>query len=110
MAKRNNKEFPIQVTHGERTKNDMGGKKDDGPSSGRLPPRYTTCLQQGTRVYQTRTTPHGRKGQNQVYALHPRNTSLARRGQSPNPLPYIQTSSKKIRTLSHQKGPIGRII
>src|SRR6266571_3853098 len=110
VAKRNNKKLTIQVTYGKRTKNDMGGKKNDGPSSRRPSPRYTTCLQQGTRLHQTRAAPHGRKGQNQVYALRPRVTCLARRGQSPNPLPYIKTRSKKIRTFSHQKGSIRRII
>src|SRR6266702_293978 len=88
----------------------MGGKKDSGPSSRRLPSRYTTCLQQGTRLHQTRATPHGRKGQNQIYALHPRNPSLARRSKSLNPLPHKQISAKKIRTFSHQKGPIRRLI
>src|SRR6266702_3227036 len=84
----------------------MGGKKDSGPSSRRLPSRYTTCLQQGARVHQTHATPHGRKGQNQIYALHPRNPSLVRRGQPPNPLPYLQISPQKIWTLSHQEGSI----
>src|SRR6266702_4962101 len=54
----------------------MGGKENDGPSSGRPSIRYTTRLQQGTGLHQTRTTPHGRKGQDQIYALRPRNPSL----------------------------------
>ncbi len=33
MAKRDNEELTIQITHGKRTKNDMGGKKNDSPSS-----------------------------------------------------------------------------
>src|SRR6266702_1392811 len=41
----------------------MGRKKDGGPDSRRPTTRYTTCPQQGTRLYQTRATPHGRKGQ-----------------------------------------------
>src|SRR6266571_5200489 len=72
--------------------------------------RYTTCPQQGTRLHQTRATPHGRKGQDQIYALRPRVTGLARRSQSPNPLPYVQTSPKKIRPLSHQESSIRRIL
>ncbi len=32
MAKRNDKELTIQVTHGKRAKDDMGGKENDGPS------------------------------------------------------------------------------
>src|SRR6266702_6364703 len=88
----------------------MGGKENNGPKSRRTPPRYERSPQQGTRVYQTRATPHGGKGQNQVYALRPSITCLARRGQSPNPLPYVQVSSEEIRTFSHQEGSIRRII
>src|SRR6266581_3267571 len=88
----------------------MGGKEDNGPGSGRMTPRYTTCPQQGTRLHQTRATPHGRKGQNQVYALRPRITCLARRGQSPNPLPYVQASPEEIRTFPYQEGSIRRIV
>src|SRR6266702_1916978 len=106
MAKRNNEELTIQVAHGKRTEDDMGGKEDDGPSSNGPSSRYTTCPQQGTRLHQTRATPHGRKGQNQVYALRPGHTRLARRGKSSHSLPYIKTSSKKIRTFSHQEGSI----
>src|SRR6266702_6731566 len=110
MAKCNNKKLTVQAAHGKQTKDDMGGEKNDGPSSRRLPSRYTTCLQQGTRLHQTRAMPHGRKGQNQVYTLRRRDTSLVRRGQSPNPLPYIQTSPKKIWTISHQESSIRRLL
>src|SRR6266568_7170759 len=88
----------------------MGRKKDGGPDSRRPTTRYTTCPQQGTRLYQTRATPHGRKGQDQIYALRPRITSLARRGQSPNPLPDIKASPEKIRAFSHQESSIRRIL
>src|SRR6266702_8784823 len=88
----------------------MGGKENNGPSSRRPATRYTTRPQQGTRLHQTCTMPHGRKGQDQVYTLHSRNTHLARRGQSPNPLPYVQTSSEKIWTFSHQEGSIRHLI
>src|SRR6266702_6853651 len=110
MAKRDDEELTIQVTHGKRTKDNMGGKENDSPSSRRPSSRYTTCLQQGTRLHQTRATPHGGKGQNQVYALHPRSTCLARRGKSSYSLPYIKASSKKIRTFPHQEGSIRRIL
>jgi len=80
VAKGDNKKLTIQAAHGKRTKNDMGGKENNSPSSRRPPSRYTTCLQQGTRMHQACATPHGRKGQDQIYALHPGDTSLARRG------------------------------
>src|SRR6266702_294440 len=80
LAQRNNEELTVQVAHGERTKDNMGGKENEGPNSGQPPPRYTTCLQQGTGMHQTHATPHGRKGQNKIYALRPRSPSLARRG------------------------------
>src|SRR6266702_2025299 len=88
----------------------MGGKEDDGPSSNGPSSRYTTRPQQGTRLHQTRATPYGRKGQDQVYALRPRITSLARRGKSPNPLPDIKASPEKIRAFSHQESSIRRIL
>src|SRR6266702_869604 len=88
----------------------MGGKKDNSPKGRRTTSRYERSLQQGTGVHQTHATPHGRKGQNQVYALCPRDTSLARRGQSLDPLPYIKTSAKKIRPLSHQESSIRHIL
>src|SRR6266702_3076342 len=84
----------------------MGGEKDNSPKSQRTTRRYEGSPQQGPRVYQTHAMPHGRKGQDQIHALHPRNPSLVRRGQSPNPLPYVQTSSEKIWTFSHQEGSI----
>src|SRR6266702_4354631 len=88
----------------------MGGRKDDGPSSNGPPPRYTACPQQGTRMHQTRATPHGRKGQDQIYALRPRNPSMVRRGQSPYPLSHVKTSAKKIWPLSHQESSIRRFL
>src|SRR6266702_3329914 len=110
VAKRNNKKLTIQVTYGKRTKNDMGGKKNDGPSSRRPSPRYTTCLQQGTRLHQAHATPHGGKRQNQVYALRTRNSCMARRGKSSHPLPHIKASAQKIWTISHQEGSIRRFV
>src|SRR6266702_4294156 len=110
LAKRNDEELTIQVTHGERTKDDMGGKENDSPSSGRPSTRYTTCPQQGTRLHQTCTTPHGGKGQDQIYTLCPRDAGLARRGKSSHPLPHIKTRAEKIWTLSHQEGSIRRLL
>src|SRR6266702_1027340 len=110
MAKRNNEKLTIQVTHGKRAKNDMGGKKDDGPNGRGPPSRYTACPQQGTRLYQTRATPHGGKGKNQVYALRQRITRLVRRGKSPYPLPHVKASTEKIWPISHQESSIRRIL
>src|SRR6266702_3262048 len=62
-GKRNHEELTVQTTHGKRAKDNMGGKENDGPSSRRPSTRYATCPQQGTRLHQTRATPHGRKGQ-----------------------------------------------
>src|SRR6266702_1513486 len=106
MAQCNDKELTIQTPNRERAKNDVGGKEDDSTSGGRPSSRYNRGLQQGTRMYQTRATPHGRKKQDQVDTLHPRDPSLVRRSESPNALPYIKTSSKKIWTFSHQEGSI----
>src|SRR6266702_6059799 len=88
----------------------MGGEKDNGSKSRQTTSRYEGSLQQGTGVYQTRAMPHGRKGQDQIYALRPGNSSLVRRGKSPYPLPYVQTSSEKIWTFSHQEGSIRRLV
>src|SRR6266702_703219 len=88
----------------------MGGKKNKGTNSRRTPSRDNRSSQQGTRLYQTHTMPHGGKGQNQVYALQPRDPRLVRRGQSPYPLPHIQTSAEKIRTFPHQESLIRCII
>src|SRR6266702_1336589 len=110
MAECNNEELTIQTAHGKRAKDNMGGKEDNSPSSRRPSSRYTMCPQQGTRLYQTCATPHGGKGQNQIYALRPRITSLARRGQSPNPLSDIKASPEKIRAFSHQESSIRRIL
>src|SRR6266702_6197146 len=88
----------------------MGGKENDGSRSRRPPTRYTTCPQQGTRLQQTRSTSHGRKGKDKVYALRPRNTCLAGRGKSSHPLSHIKTSSQKIQPLSHQESSIRRFL
>src|SRR6266702_4998989 len=88
----------------------MGGKADNGPKSRRTPPRYERGPQQGTRLHQTRATPYGRKGQDQIYALRPRDTRMARRGQSTYPLSHIKASTEEIRPLSHQESSIRRLL
>src|SRR6266702_1258148 len=106
MAKCDDKKLTIQTPDGKRAKDDMGGKENDGTSSGRTSPKHKGGPQQGTRLHQTCAMPHGGKGQDQIYALHPRNPHLARRGKSLYPLPHIKTCAEKIRTFSHQEGSI----
>src|SRR6266702_379053 len=80
LAQRNHETLTIQVAHGKRTKDDMGGKNNK-VAIGR--PTTTTdegSQGQGTGVHQTRTKIDGGKGQDQVYALPERSPSLARRG------------------------------
>ena len=110
MAQRDNKKLTIQTPDGKQAKNNMGREEDNSADSHQMTPRYKGSPQQGTRVYQTRATPHGRKGQNQIYTLCPRNIGLARRGKSPNTLPHVKTCAQKIQTISHQESSIRCLI
>src|SRR6266702_4808574 len=80
LAQHNYQKLTIQVTHGKRTKDDMGGKDNEVTISKPTTTRDEGGKGKGTRVYQTRATTNDRKGPDQVYALQERSPSVARRG------------------------------
>src|SRR6266702_7160337 len=79
MAQRNHETITVQVAHGKRTKDDMGGKDNEVAISRPTTTTNERSEREGARVHQTRTTTNGRKGPDQVYALRKRSLSLARR-------------------------------
>src|SRR6266702_3682963 len=80
LAQRNHKTLTIQVAHGKRTKDDMGGKDNEVAISGPATTTDEGSQREGARVHQTCATINGRKGPDQVYTLQDRSPSLARRG------------------------------
>src|SRR6266571_4327030 len=80
MAQRNHETITIQVAHGKRTKDDMGGKDNKVAISGPTTTTNKGSKGEGARVHQARATTNGRKGPDQVHALQNRSPSLARRG------------------------------
>src|SRR6266702_1766152 len=100
----------VQVAHGKRAKDDVGGKDNEGTLGRPMTTRNKGSKGQGARMHQTRTAPDGRKRKNQVYALQDRGSGLARRGQSTYSLPKVKTSPEAIWTTPHQEGLIRRII
>src|SRR6266702_1908255 len=80
LAQRNHQTLTIQVAHGKRTKDDMGGEDNKVTISKPTTTRDERGKREGARVHQARATTNGRKGPDQVYALQNRSPSLARRG------------------------------
>src|SRR6266702_2429722 len=77
LAQRNHQTLTIQITHGKRTKDDMGGEDNKVPISRPTTTRDERGKREGTRVYQTCATTNDRKEPDQVYALQERGPSLA---------------------------------
>src|SRR6266702_1844310 len=80
LAQRDHQTLTIQVTHGQRTKNDMGGKDNEVTISRPTTTGNERGKREGTRVYQACATTNDGKGPDQVYALQERSPGLARRG------------------------------
>src|SRR6266702_1121376 len=80
LAQRNHETRSMQVAHGKRTKDNMGGKDNEVAISGPATTTDERSQRKGARMHQARATTNGRKGPDQVYALQDRGPSLARRG------------------------------